>query len=225
VRVSNYHLLEASKYHLEAMVATHCSLPDLTGFLIKDAQLLLGQPLGIGAFGRVHEATFVGPGFHKYYSSSPIAVKCLVRPSQGHERDSLQARELALHQRVSKHKNVITIYQVVVDNSHFYVVMERCEGDLFEAIVDRTIFRENDDLIRNVFLQLLDAVEFCHQAGIFHRDLKPRNILCSGLTAKKVDGVETVKVRLADFGLATSNRVSNTVGCGTSRYMSPGMWP
>ncbi|KAF5362742.1 hypothetical protein D9758_011712 [Tetrapyrgos nigripes] len=205
------------------MVASPCPLPDFTGFVIKEAQLLLGESLGSGAFGRVHEATFVGSDFHKHYSRSPIAVKCLMRPppSQGLERDSLQARELALHQKVSDHNNVVTIHQIVVDKSHFYVVMDRCEGDLFEAIVDRKLFRENDDLVRSVFLQLLDAVEFCHQKGVFHRDLKPRNILFSGYKTRKLEEMKTIEVRLADFGLATTNRASNTIGCGTSRYMSP----
>jgi serine/threonine protein kinase len=60
-----------------------------------------------------------------------------------------------------------------------------------------------DELIRNVFLQIVDALSYCHSMGIFHRDLKPENILVTR------DGE---KVCIADFGLATSERVSTDFG-------------
>ena len=37
----------------------------------------------------------------------------------------------------------------------------------------------NDALITDVFLQIIDAVEYCHEQGVFHRDLKPEVELIS----------------------------------------------
>ena len=96
-----------------------------------------------------------------------------------------------------------------------YVVIEYCpEGDLFSNITERGKYVGNDFMAKSVFLQILDAVEFCHSIGIYHRDLKPENILVTenGMT-----------VKLADFGLATTDRITSDYGCGSTFYMSPGM--
>lgn len=69
-----------------------------------------------------------------------------------------------------------------------------------------------DSLIKKVFCQILDAVDFCHSYGIYHRDLKPENILCLQGGAKVV---------LADFGLATGEKMSADFGCGSTFYMGP----
>lgn len=73
-------------------------------------------------------------------------------------------------------------------------------------------------MIRDVFLQLLEGVEFLHHVGIAHRDIKPENIVCSD------DGR---KVAICDFGLATSETTSSEFGCGSTFYISPeslGAW-
>lgn len=69
-----------------------------------------------------------------------------------------------------------------------------------------------DSTIKKVFCQILDAVDFCHSYGIYHRDLKPENILCLQSGAKVV---------LADFGLATGEKMSSDFGCGSTFYMGP----
>jgi serine/threonine protein kinase len=103
--------------------------------------------------------------------------------------------------------------KIVDDPDCTYVILEYCpEGDLFYNITECGQYVGKDELAKRVFLQLLDAVEHCHNLGIYHRDLKPENILVSDLG-------ETVK--LADFGLATSSDRSEDYGCGSTFYMSP----
>jgi serine/threonine protein kinase len=63
-----------------------------------------------------------------------------------------------------------------------------------------------------VFLQILDGIDWLHQLGIAHRDVKPENIVCS-------DG--GTRVRIVDFGLATSDSTSSEFGCGSTFYIAP----
>ena len=59
------------------------------------------------------------------------------------------------------------------------------------------VYISNDKLIKSVFLQLIDAVEFCHNLGISHHDIKLENILCK-------DG--SSHILLADFGLSMNHK-------------------
>ena len=115
---------------------------------------------------------------------------------------------------MSDHPNVVRMHEAFEDKDYVYMVLDYCPGgDLFGKICEEKIYYRNDDLVKKVFLQLLEAVHACHRKRIFHRDLKPENILVNE------DGSE---VYISDFGLATTNQVSETFGCGSSYYMSPG---
>jgi serine/threonine protein kinase/tetratricopeptide (TPR) repeat protein len=74
--------------------------------------------------------------------------------------------------------------------------------------------------IRQVLLDLLDALAHAHARGVVHRDLKPNNILVFK------DGGGPPRLKLADFGLAQAVELqtrsdSTEVVCGTPTYMAP----
>jgi serine/threonine protein kinase len=174
--------------------------------------LQLTSILGTGAYGVVYSAVDLKDNVR-------YAVKCLSKfnpdgtPLDRRQLD-FQTTEIRLHYAASAHPNVVSMLNIIENTDCIYVILEYCpEGDLFFNITERQQYVGKDELAKSVFLQILDAVEHCHNLGIFHRDLKPENILVS-------DHGETVK--LADFGLATSSERSEDYGCGSTFYMSPG---
>jgi serine/threonine protein kinase len=178
------------------------------GSLIDNGRLELTHILGVGAYGVVYAAKNV-------ISQRMCAVKCMPKANIDARQHRLHETEIKLHAQVSGHPNIISLEKVVDTSDTLNVMLEYChEGDLFSMITEKGGYLGNDQLIKQVFIQILDAVQYCHFNGIYHRDLKPENILV-------FDEGRTVK--LADFGLATTDFWSRDFGCGSTFYMSPGI--
>jgi serine/threonine protein kinase len=183
-----------------------CSPEDRIGEVLSNWLRITGV-LGVGAYGVVYTAVDMQTG-------TPYAVKALNKIGLEPRQQRFQQREIQLHYRASFHENVVSLVKILETYECTYVVLEYCpEGDLFSNITERGQYVGNDHMVKSIFLQILDAVNFCHMNGIYHRDLKPENILVT-------NGGNTVK--LADFGLATTERITSDYGCGSTFYMSPG---
>jgi serine/threonine protein kinase len=186
----------------------------LTGQFIGQGRLQLLEVLGNGAYGTVYRALdtdSIHLEEHIYY-----AVKVLIKPTNNSKRSEVKRseREFAMHHSVCDHPNVLSVYDIISDDTYIYVVLALCPGgDLYEAIATRHAYHKDVELTRLAILQLIDAVHHCNEKRVFHRDLKPENILCSP------DGS---KLYLTDFGLSTRKEFSKEFGCGTAHYMSPG---
>ena len=97
-----------------------------------------------------------------------------------------------------------------------------CEGgELFDRIIEKGQFSEAE--ARNIFLQIMHALNYCHKNKICHRDLKPENFL---LLTKADDS----PIKMIDFGLskffdmketAKAKAMSMTTKAGTPYYISP----
>ncbi|KAF8903373.1 kinase-like domain-containing protein [Gymnopilus junonius] len=180
------------------------------GTLIDGGSLELVEVLGVGGYGVVYRAVDTrSPAGLKSY-----AVKCLVASGQQTARQrQIHIREIALHQLASAHPGVVTLHRVVEQGNHTYIIMDYApDHDLFTQILHSCRYLGDDAVIKDVFLQLLDAVEYCHSLGIYHRDLKPENILCFD------DGL---RVAITDFGLATTDKLSDEFRTGSVYHMSP----
>ncbi|CAJ1964407.1 unnamed protein product [Sphenostylis stenocarpa] len=97
--------------------------------------------------------------------------------------------------RLLRHPDIVEIKHIILPPSKkgfkdIYVVFELMESDLHQVI------KANDDLTKEHYqfflYQLLRALKYIHSANVYHRDLKPKNILANA----------NCKLKICDFGLA-----------------------
>lgn len=121
--------------------------------------------------------------------------------------------EVSLHSSVHNHPNIVKIIEVLDSYGYLFVVLEYCSlGDLFTAITERNWYVGNDEYVKIMFTQLLNAVGYCHNNGVYHCDLKPENVMVIN------NGRE---LKIADFGLASKTPICTVFGRGSSYYMAP----
>jgi serine/threonine protein kinase len=111
------------------------------------------------------------------------------------------------------HPNVVKIYDLGVTDDHLYLAMEHfAKGDLRKRMAEGLTARQSLEYTRD----LAQALQAIHEVGIFHRDLKPGNVMLR----------DDDSIALIDFGLAKHVALKMEVTdkgliFGTPHYMSP----
>jgi serine/threonine protein kinase/Tfp pilus assembly protein PilF len=159
----------------------------------------------------------------------PVVLKILRRGllTQGQMRTTV-LREARLASAI-EHPNVCAIYEVGETGEEAYIVMQFVPGQSLDTLITRG--PASIQLVLSVGIQIADGLQAAHALGIFHRDLKPQNVMLT-------DGG---LVKILDFGLArrlhpeeagfdpskpavarsASLAETYTARGGTIRYMAP----
>eukprot|EP00347_Sterkiella_histriomuscorum_P013090 403366059 len=172
-------------------------------------EYLILSKLGSGSFGVIYKV-------RRKSDNGIYVMKEIEIEDDSNFKNSLQ--EMNLLKSLS-HQHIVKYVDSFTREQNFYIIMEYCEkGDLCEYI---SRFGVNLDIpegrIWKIIIQMLLALEYIHNNGIIHSDLKPQNIL---LTGKDQD------IRLADFGISqilTKNYLYSHSQVGTLYYCSPEM--
>jgi serine/threonine protein kinase len=147
-----------------------------------------------------------------------VAVKEIIWPPQlsEAEQDKLCQRALREARTAARldHPSVIRVYDVVEDDGRPWIVMPLVHCPSLGEVV-----REHGPLpprrAARIGMQILDALQAAHAAGVLHRDVKPGNVLL---------GPED-QVVLTDFGMAIADGstalTTSGVLIGSPAYMSP----
>ena len=179
---------------------------DVGGLLVA-GRWTLHTPLRRAQHGLVWRAT--GPDGH------PLAVEELrlpSRPGPGGDAEAGFWDRVAAEARVAAaldHPGLVRLDDVVVEDGVVYVATELADA----LTLDELIARHGPLPVRRVAqlgLQLLDALEAAHTAGLSHLDLRPACVLVTA------DG----RARLAGIGLATL-RTAPEVGPPTTAFLAP----
>eukprot|EP00826_Nyctotherus_ovalis_P052798 TRINITY_DN6763_c0_g1_i6.p1 TRINITY_DN6763_c0_g1~~TRINITY_DN6763_c0_g1_i6.p1 ORF type:complete len:573 (+),score=137.58 TRINITY_DN6763_c0_g1_i6:94-1719(+) len=167
------------------------------------------KQLGQGSYGSVYEAV------HKK-TRERRAIKLINRSLIGRSKEGELLSEIKVLKEMD-HPNIMKIYEFASDKNSYYIVQEYISGgELFDEIVKRRYFNEQDAAY--VVRQLLSAVTYCHSKGVVHRDLKPENILIDSIL-----GNGQIRIKVIDFGtalfLSPNENISETLG--TPYYIAP----
>lgn len=143
------------------------------------------EKIGEGTYGIVYKAREKKTGRY-------VALKKIRPESENEGIPATTIREILLLKNL-KHSTIIDLIEVIHNEDKMYLVFEFIETDLKRLIDDysRKGMRFDQSVVKKMSYQLCTAVAFCHSKNVFHRDLKPQNIL--------VDA--DFNIKLADFGL------------------------
>ena len=196
----------------------------------EDAQSLLGKSishfqilslLGKGGMGEVYAARDTRLDRKVALKLLPAEFTSDADRTRRFEREARAASAL-------NHPNILTIYDIGVDDGRHFITAELVEG----VTLRQKLAGHNLSLAEaiEIAVQIASALDAAHSAGIVHRDVKPENVMV------RPDGL----VKVLDFGLAkltewpaatpevdsqaeTIARLSTESGVvmGTASYMSP----
>ena len=146
-----------------------------------------------------------------------VAIKTLALSEEfgGNELKDVTKRFFNEAQVAGKlnHPNIVTVYDAGQEHDLTYMAMEYLDGhDLTHYIEGKK--KPKVDWVLDIIWHIAGALDYAHDAGIIHRDVKPANIMYSK--------VGTVKIM--DFGIARvidSSTTKTGTALGTPSYMSP----
>ncbi len=183
---------------------------------IGDYQRL--QLLGAGAQGRVFKAVCEEASNANVTLGEVVAIKILQRQITDEEaiarlQHQSEVLQTLIHRNIVRYREFFARRESEWDED-LCLVMELLEGDDLKAMIKERPSGMPWEQVRSIFEQCLDGLIYARSKGVYHRDVKPSNIVITN------DGT----VKLIDFGIAhVDDSGPTTTGDfkGTFDYMAP----
>lgn len=178
---------------------------------LNDGRYQLLEIIGEGGMGRVWKA--YDTKLKRY-----VAAKQVTAPAgiSAKARQSLYARaeHEARNAAMIEHPLLVTIYDVLVENDHPWMIMELLSVATLADYIDARGPLSQAQAVQ-LLTGLMDVLGAVHDAGVVHRDIKPSNIAWN----------EEGSIRLLDFGIAKHKQDTNLTESGmlvgTPLYLAP----
>ncbi|XP_076834277.1 MAPK/MAK/MRK overlapping kinase isoform X3 [Brachyhypopomus gauderio] len=163
------------------------------------------KKIGEGTFSEVVRVQNLKDG--KYYACKTMK-QSISSLEQAHNLREVQAMK-----RLSPHPNILRLHELIFDRDRrtLSLICELMEMNIYELIRGRQ-YPLTENKVKHLMHQLCRALDHMHSNGIFHRDVKPENIL-----------VKHDVLKLADFGSCRSvySKPPHTEYISTRWYRAP----
>lgn len=163
------------------------------------------EQVGVGGMAVIYKA--YDPGLDRY-----VAIKLLPEYLGHGEEFSARFRNEARNVARLHHPNILPIYGYGEEEGLSYFVMGLVEGGTLKDMMGEPMPPER---AVSLIVQLADALQYAHEQGIVHRDVKPANVLMS----------RSDWPLLSDFGIARvleqKAALTHSAFLGTPHYMAP----
>ena len=181
--------------------------PSLAHGQLLAGRFLLDRILGEGGMGAVWLARDEKLG-------EPVALK-VIRDALITDPSAIERfkREISAARRIH-HPNVVRLHDLGEESGMLFLSMEYVDGESIAERIKRAGPMPFADA-RRIAVQLCDAVEAAHGAGVIHRDLKPANVILAHAGPLKVIDFGVAKLAQLE-GMTATNLI-----LGTPEYMAP----
>ncbi len=174
-------------------------------YTLSDGQVLgqyrILKRLGKGGMGEVYLA-------ENTMMRKQVALKLLPKSATGGtfvDRFRIEARVMA----DLNHPNIVQVHHAGEENGQYYLTMDYIcspsgEPQTLEEVLEEK-GRLSEGEVKEIALQICDALELAHGKGLVHRDLKPANILLAQNIADANNQsliTNNCQIKICDFGLA-----------------------
>lgn len=172
-----------------------------------DGRYEINELLGCGGMARVYSA-------YDIIDDRTVAIKILKDEFLTNRDFIRRFKNESKAIAVLSHPNIVKVYDVSFGDRIQYIVMENIDGITLKEYIEKQHEIKWRDAV-HFTTQILKALEYAHEKGIVHRDIKPQNIML----------LKDGSIKVTDFGIArfskTETRTLTEKAIGSVHYISP----
>lgn len=173
----------------------------------KIEDYIIGKEIGKGSY------AIVKKGLNRN-SNRKVAIKIYDKISLFDPQKKSSVKKEIEILKICDHENIVKLYEVIDTSKFMYLVMELISGISLLSFLkekENRIIPENE--CKNIYVQIVKGINYCHLKNISHRDIKLENVLL----------VDNEKVKIIDFGFGVKcpKNTMQKFFCGTPSYMPP----
>ena len=199
---------------------------------LKGGQYRIERILGQGGFGNTYVGIntafeekiaikeFFMQGINDRDDATGIITVSLEMNKPQFEEQREKFKKEARRLRKLKDEHIVNVHDLFEENGTAYYVMDYVDGENLAERLRRTDKPMTEQEVREIFPQILDALKTIHDAGIWHLDLKPANIMMDkNGCVKLIDFGASKQLNAQKGGATTSTAISYTNGYAPREQM------